>query len=445
MSRNGLIFFVLVFLVVSCGGPKYLVKQGQKYERARDYEQAVILYSEAYSKDPHNRDAVKGMKKAGQKLLNSILDDFYDSYYAQNYVQAIGHYQKADKFVGNLERRTVSLSIPDSTQGHYKDAVSKHVRTLYLDAARYVDAGNYSKASEKVREIEKYDGAYEGLDNLKASIEADPVYSQALDAYRRGEKGKAITLFMEVDRIYPDYRETTKFINELKSTSRVKLVMMPFENLSREYALGREVEKMTETELYKLNNPLLEIHTASSIGYMQNANASLPDDKTLASLGAAAGMDKILVVTVTDFQAEQLPRNEEVKVAYLRERVLYWDPYYGQSSTYQHREVKYREVMEETKITIQMRYRLISVATGTTTYTNVISKSVINQVRYADYSGITDDLYPTTGYISQNDLRNWRSRFTASNDKKPVSELTKIAEEEAVRELVDEMLVRPFE
>src|SRR5690606_11702936 len=129
--------------------------------------------------------------------------------------------------------------------------------------------------------IEKYDKDFEHLKTLRMSIQAEPVYKEAMDAYRRGEKGKAINLFLEVDKIYPDYRETTQRINELKSGSQVVLTMMPLENQTREEALGLELNNLIEMEMYKLQNPLLKVFSSNSLNYPRDPSGKFPDDKTL--------------------------------------------------------------------------------------------------------------------------------------------------------------------
>lgn len=439
------LFSLSLFVFVSCNGPKYLVNQGKKYEKERDYENAVIKYAEAYSKDPKNKDAIKGMKKAGGRLLKDKLEGFYDAYNEKNYTGAIIEYKDAEKLITNLERRSVVLTIPDSTRNHYKDAISKHTRTLYLEGAKNIDSGNYEKAREIINEIEKFDKEFEQLSTLKLALEADPFYKRGMEAYKKGDKGNAIVQLLKVQEIYPDYRETTKIINELKSGSTVKLAYLPLENLTQEIALGRELSSMIEVELFRMQNPLLQIYNPSSIGYAPLNNGQFQDDKSIIALGNSAGVDFVVLPSVVGFKVENSTPNEVFNVGYIKERILYFDPYFGQTTNYQYREIKYKEITEETKVTIQLKYRIISVKSGTTIMTDMLSKSVINIVKYADYNGPLEDLYPTTGYINQNELRKWRARFTAKSDKKPLSELTKITQEELAKQFSGDIVKIVFQ
>ena len=72
MKRFTYLFIILALLAYSCKGPKYYIKEAQKYEREKDYDNAVANYAEAYSIDPNNRDAKKGFKKTGQKLVDEL-------------------------------------------------------------------------------------------------------------------------------------------------------------------------------------------------------------------------------------------------------------------------------------------------------------------------------------------------------------------------------------
>jgi hypothetical protein len=142
-------------------------------------------------------------------------------------------------------------------------------------------------------------------------------------------------------------------------------------------------------------------------------------------------------MSVTDLDEEPLTNTENFQIAYARERVVYWDPYYGQTTNYQWREVKYKEVEEGVKYAIYVKIRIFDPVTGTMVYNDVVTKSVISKVKYARYDGDYNDLYPTMGYVSQNELNKWRTRFTAEKDRKSKTELIDIVVKAANDELAE--------
>src|SRR5678815_2814312 len=94
------LFYILLLsaFLFSCHGAKYYLKEAQKYEKEKDYDNAVANYAEAYSIDPSNRDAKKGFKKTGQKLLDQLIDEMLTSYNSGNYKDAMDQSKKIDKY-----------------------------------------------------------------------------------------------------------------------------------------------------------------------------------------------------------------------------------------------------------------------------------------------------------------------------------------------------------
>ena len=75
-------FFLLLFLVVilsSCVSKK-LTKQGYELEQAGMITEAAEHYYRALLRKDNNVDAMIGLKRTGQVVLENKLDNFYDAY-----------------------------------------------------------------------------------------------------------------------------------------------------------------------------------------------------------------------------------------------------------------------------------------------------------------------------------------------------------------------------
>jgi hypothetical protein len=88
---------------------------------------------------------------------------------------------------------------------------------------------------------------------------------------------------------------------------------------------------------------------------------------------------------------------------------------------------------------------MLDVKTGLTQVSNVIEKSIVSQLKYATYDGPIEDLYPTTGYISQNDLRKWKARFDAAKDRKSDEELIQTCTQQVASSWFNEFIQKVFE
>lgn len=441
MKRFTYLFIILALLAYSCKGPKYYIKEAQKYEREKDYDNAVANYAEAYSIDPNNRDAKKGFKKTGQKLLDELLGDMQSSYDAGQYKDAVDQYKKTEKYYNNVKSRGIELDFPEDAKTLYASAQEQYLKNLYLDAANAISRADYGEAKNKIDELRNNDPGYEGLQALERSLEVDPIYMNGQNAYNKGQKLIAIQYFNKVNKIYPGYRETNTFLSDLEKLPKQYLVLFPIENKSREMGIDRLIYKAIEKKLFDMQSSLLTIGDETMVQnelIKASKNSQPPyDDASIIQVSKTMTASKAVVMSVTDLDEEPLTNTENFQIAYARERVVYWDPYYGQTTNYQWREVKYKEVEEGVKYAIYVKIRIFDPVTGTMVYNDVVTKSVISKVKYARYDGDYNDLYPTMGYVSQNELNKWRTRFTAEKDRKSKTELIDIVVKAANDELAE--------
>ncbi len=419
----------------SCHGAKYYIKQAQKYEKEKDYDNAVANYAEAYSIDPDNRDAKKGFKKTGQKLLDQLLGEVQSAYESGNYKSAVEQYKKTEKYYNKVKDRGIELDFPEDAKTLYKNALDQYLRNLYLDAAAAINGGNYSKARSSIDELRNNAPDYEGLGALEKAFEVDPIYMNGLNAYNKGQKLVAIQYFTQVNNLNPGYRETNNFLDELNKLPKQTVALFPIENKSREMALDRLIYKGIERKLFSMQSSLLAVVDETMVQnelLKANKNSQPPfDDNTVIQVSNTMLATKAVLIAITDLTEEPLANSENFQIAYAREKVVYWDPYYGQTTNYQWREIKYKEIEEGVKYAIYVKIRIFDPVTGSLLHNDVVTKSVISKVKYARYDGDFNDLYPTMGYISQTELNKWRTRFSAEKDKKSKSELINILVEAA--------------
>jgi len=425
----------------SCHGVKYYIKEAQKYEKEKDYDNSVANYAEAYQQDPSNKDAKKGFKKTGQKLLDQLLDQMQESFDEGRYKDAVDQYKKTDKYYNNVKSRGIELEFPEEKRTLYQTSLDLYLQRLFQNAMANINSENYSKAGENIDELKQSDPSYPGLSDLEKSLQVDPIYKNALNAYNKGQKLIAVQQFNQVNNIYPNYRETANYLAEMDKLPKQTLAFFPIENKSLEQNLDRMVYKGVEKKLLTMQSALFTVSDETTVqNELLKANKVAPppyDDNSIIQISKTLLATKAVVITVTDLSEDPIGNSENFQIAYAREKVVYWDPYYGQTTNYQWRETKYKEVEEGVKYAIFIKVKIYDPVTGTIVYNDVVTKSVISKVKYAKYENDYNDLYPTMGYISQTELNKWRARFTAEKDKKSKTELIDILVKAANDEIYD--------
>ena len=79
MKKFVSIFYLisLIIIITSCESPRKLTKKGNKYSDKQMYSDACQLYFKALNKKRDYLPAKEGLKFAGEKQINSYLDDFF--------------------------------------------------------------------------------------------------------------------------------------------------------------------------------------------------------------------------------------------------------------------------------------------------------------------------------------------------------------------------------
>lgn len=435
------VFIIPIALLASCNSPQALVGKGNRLAKQKEYEQSIAYYMAAADKKPNYDKALDGMKKSGQRAINGYLKDFSKSYNAENYTDALDAFLQAKGISENVAKYKVKLRFQEEYETNYKKAADIAVNKLFHQAILAVDNGQYAKARTLSAQIERYDPNFSGLESLNNAIKAAPYYDKGLAALKRGERGEAYNFFYQTDAIFPGYKSSKTLMQELEKTSKVYLTFFPFTHRTNYPNISVELYQDLQKSLLAEKNPLLYFVTTNNLPSLDSANSSI--DK-ISELTRSVDANRALIVEVLEYNAKQLPSRSINKTAFLRKEVYYNDGWYGQSMGYEYSQANYQEITEEVKMTLSVMYYIINANQEEILATDTISKSVINVIKYAQYDGNYNLLFPTTGYISTQELSKWRSRFNSKNDRKSVEELANIVKKELVKEMQQTIMQKVF-
>ena len=122
MNRFSLIILVAFALIFSGCASKRLAKRGLKFEQAGMYEMAADFYYQSVVAKSSNVDAVIGLKKNGQRLLDEKSLRVQKSYFNSNDRETVYAYIDAKNYYDKIKTTGISLILSETTQQYYQEA-----------------------------------------------------------------------------------------------------------------------------------------------------------------------------------------------------------------------------------------------------------------------------------------------------------------------------------
>lgn len=426
---------VLVFSGFSCRTSKQLTKWASEEERRGNYVEALNLYFEAFQKKKENRQARRGLNRTAENLVEEYLDEQKKYHESGDWELSYDAYEKAVRFRERMKSGNIKVTIPDENDKIQEITREKYARQLYQEAASALEHKEYGTAQQKLDKIVSVYPSYPNVSGLRTAIKAAPSYDKAIDAYRNGHYSDALKSLYEVSNVAPGYRDSDKLKESILQQHSVKLAVLPIANKSETSYVESVLEARLYSELFSLNEPLLTVtdkdRTKKILEDLKIYTIDPTNDTLLASVGRRSGGSQVFLGEVMNVKYELDKPSEKSRTAYTRENVIRIDPWTGaRYQESQYREVTYKEVTVENRVTLIFRFKIVDTQTGKISWADAITKSVINQVKYAEYSGDPETLYPSTTYMDGIELKRWRSIFKANKDVKSENDMVAILLEE---------------
>ena len=139
MNRIFPIVLLAFILVFSGCASKRLAKRGLKFEQAGMYEMAADYYYQSVIAKPSNIDAVIGLKKNGQRLLDEKSLRVQKSYFNNNDRETVYAYIDAKNYFDKIKVTGISLNLSETTQQYYQEAKPRYLETIFYDARLLLD------------------------------------------------------------------------------------------------------------------------------------------------------------------------------------------------------------------------------------------------------------------------------------------------------------------
>ncbi|MFA5648294.1 MAG: hypothetical protein WC951_08265 [Bacteroidales bacterium] len=395
MNRFSLIILVAFALIFSGCASKRLAKRGLKFEQAGMYEMAADFYYQSVVAKSSNVDAVIGLKKNGQRLLDEKSLRVQKSYFNSNDRETVYAYIDAKNYYDKIKTTGISLILSETTQQYYQEAKPRYLETIFYDARLLLDEEKFKESELKFAEIKEIDPNFDGVDDLMKISKSEPLYRQGKKFLESKIYRKAYSSFNTIVTDFGLYKDAKDLRDEALLKAQLTI------------AIGKVITKVPNTEA----SLLVEGSLSSAVGSITSPFVKLVDIKNTAEyidqqrLGISMGSDikvgqmlvakAILTATVIRFEVLEGRMQTNEKRGYIKKTVTYKDKQTGEErKVIEYDKVNYTEVSKINSSGVSIQYQLTSTETAEVLLSNVITIHKSDALNYAQYKGDSKNLVP---------------------------------------------------
>ncbi|MEO8733937.1 MAG: CsgG/HfaB family protein [Flavobacteriales bacterium] len=393
-----------LLLVLSCTGSKSFSKRGAKLDANGMYAEASEMYLQSAVRNAKNVDALIGLKKTGQQVLNDKLGIFFKAFNMDTDKEAaVNAYLDAKDFQDRVQRAGVSLDIPDSYTTDFKQVKGEYLVQLYTQGHALLDQKDYTTAETVFAKIGKLEPGYKDAGSLQQVAYLEPLYISGKAALAAGQYRKA---FEDLDKVIAKaaaYKDAPALRQQCVEKGRYAIAVLPFSVASdgrRSHAAeAASLQAYANEALTGLNDPFLRVVDRDNFQKILDEQrlgmSGVVDESTAVSAGKLVGAQAVIMGTVIAYQEEPGKLRSNVRNGYesYEEKQLNKETNQYTAVT-KYKPVQYTEYYQENIATVSFSYKLVSLETGEVLMSKVIDQQASDHASYATYSGNANALFP---------------------------------------------------
>jgi tetratricopeptide (TPR) repeat protein len=412
-----LLFSIFLLSLQSCTTSKALAKKALKLEEASQYASAADIYYLSAKKDNANIDALTGLKRTGDRVLNDYLKDFSKDKLNENYKKATYTYLDAEKYVAKIKIVGVELEIPEFTQEDFKIVKKLHLNKEYEEGLKLIESENFTEAEQRFNEVYKFDKNYKDIKELRNIAFLEPFYRKAETYKNNKEYRKAYEAYQKILNRLPNYKDSKDNSEYVLRAGRVNIVLLsPKKGMKIKFASYTDnIKTYTINAIIKKKDPFIKIvdreNLESILTEQELAVSGLVAEDGSMEVGALSGAKYALSIKVTNYLVEDKPITQVRKNGFEK----YSEKYFNKTTQKNEYRTKYKPVRYSRsygsrQVNFTVHVKLISLSSGEILSSEIVednSKSVVN---FLSYDGNIKNLYPSkdgkvnTSYSAHNNL-----------------------------------------
>jgi len=392
MKKLTLLLFSSI-LLAGCQGARYHFKQGNKFAEARVLKRAVTEYKFALDRKPNKAKYVAAMNSYGTALL----EELYTNYRFADGNDSLSVYKflEAEKWTNYLKPYISVSRYEGFYTSDYQQQRSRYMSEVYDRCHNLIRNKKYEKAQQRLIELSELDPDYKDVQSLLTFSEVEPIYTAALEEFEGGKYKEAYYRLAPIFKKYPNQNELKLLMDESLNRGMYRIGIVSDPNLTgKEATISAAVQSRLISELYKMNDPFLELVDRTNFELIKNEQDAIVQGAT--SEGAltkellSANAYLKVVVNVADEVEGKL--ESETKKGYERYYVKTKNKEGETVMSAKYKKVTYREYWKENRVHYIAELVLTDRATSKIISVNSFEYDEEDKAHYINYGN--DQLFP---------------------------------------------------
>jgi tetratricopeptide (TPR) repeat protein len=410
-----IIFFLILIIVASQGcASKRLTKQAGKFESEGLYEIAAENYLRSYNANPGNIDAAAGLRRTGQRTLDSKAAKVNQACFSGNDRETVYQYLNALAYYQKIRKTGIDLSMPEQARSCYEEARPRYLDKSFEEARLLLNEEDFSRAELIFAEINNIDPSYRDLGQFIRISRAEPLYREGVEFLKNGYYRRAYNIFTSLIDDHGPYKDVNALMEDALSKGLITVAISEFGNKSRQRNAHDIIRTRISAEIRNLNNPFLQVIDD------RNIEAFLKEQEKAALIGSEIKIGRLMAAktlltgSLLELELKEGTLQHTEKRAYLKEVIETTDNVTREKSTKTvYHKVTYHEFQCENLASGSFQYQLSSTETGAVLASGVIELKPADRIHYAVFEGKAENLVP--GYW---EFRNKESSLDDIQDQR---------------------------
>ncbi|PLX09449.1 MAG: hypothetical protein C0596_02630 [Marinilabiliales bacterium] len=300
------ILLSLALVFGSCASKRY-TKKATKLEAIGQNAEAAELYYLAVAKKRTNTEAMAGLKRTGQIMLDKKLSEFNQAYINQQNKEGVYLYEEAKEYYDKVAAVGVELNFPSYYNNYYEEVKNTFLEEQYFKGTKLLDEEKFGQAENVFKEIVRLQPNYKDSKDKLIIATYEPKYRESLDKMDNGMYRQSYYLFEEIIEGAGAYKSSYELKSECLEKGSMTVVMEDVKNTTATAGLESTMESTLINKIKEFDNPFIKL---------------VDSDNNFKSKTAGSSLSSItLICEITKFTYNKGSQSKTEKRGYLKKKV----------------------------------------------------------------------------------------------------------------------------